>query len=312
MTATPLLRIGTRGSRLALVQTEQVRAALVAAHPVLAEPGAIAVETIVTTGDRVTDRALAEIGGKGLFAKEIQAALLAGDIDLAVHSMKDVETWLPDGLAITCLLARVDPRDALVADGVRSIDRLPRGAVVGTASLRRQAQLLARRPDLEIALFRGNVPTRLDKLRRGDVDATILALAGLARLHIADAPSTAIAVDEMVPAVGQGAVGIEHRADDDRVREFVAPLNDDQTSRRVAAERAMLGRLDGSCRTPIAGLADIDGATMRLTGLVARPDGSAVHRATRSGAADAPADLGAAVADELLAAAGRDFLADLA
>jgi len=311
MTTQPLLRIGTRASQLALVQTEHVRAALAAAHPEFAAPGAIAVEKISTTGDRVTDRALAEIGGKGLFAKEIEAALIDGRIDLAVHSMKDVETQLPDGLEITCMPARETPWDVLVAEGVKTVADLPAGAVVGTASLRRRAQLLARRPDLEIVLLRGNVPTRLEKLRRGEVAATILAAAGLHRLGIGDAPATVMSVDEMLPAVGQGAVGIEQRADDDRVRDLLHPLNDDDTFLRVGAERAMLAVLDGSCRTPIAGLAERDGATLHLTGLIARPDGSAVYRAAASGPDDAPAALGRAVADDLLTQAGPGFLADI-
>ena len=309
MATQPILRIGTRASQLALVQTDHVCAALRRAHPDLAAPGAIAVEKIQTTGDRVTDRALAEIGGKGLFAKEIEAALIDGRIDLAVHSMKDVETRLPEGLEITCMPAREAPWDMLVADGARSIAELPRGAVVGTASLRRRAQLLARRPDLEIVLLRGNVPTRLDKLRRGDVTATILAQAGLHRLGIHDAPATVIPAAEMLPAVGQGAVGIEHRAGDDRVRDLLRPLNHGDTFLRVTAERAMLATLDGSCRTPIAGLAERDGATLRLTGLIARPDGSAVYRAVAAGPADAPEALGRAVGEDLLAQAGPGFLA---
>ncbi|MCP4326889.1 MAG: hydroxymethylbilane synthase [Alphaproteobacteria bacterium] len=312
MTATPAIRIGTRGSQLALVQTEQVRAALAAAHPELAAEGAIEIEIIRTTGDRVTDRPLAEIGGKGLFAKEIEAALLDRRIDLAVHSMKDVETWLPDGLAITVMLPREDPRDALISKQARTIDDLPRGAVVGTASLRRRAQLLARRPDLDIVLIRGNVPTRLEKLERGDVDATILALAGLQRLGLADAPAAVLAPEEMLPAVGQGAIGIEHRVGDARIDDLVAVIGDAEALLRVTAERAMLAVLDGSCRTPIAGLAECDGDTLRLGGLIARPDGSAVYRAAASGPAGDPEGLGRDVADRLLAQSGADFLTGMA
>jgi hydroxymethylbilane synthase len=312
MTVTPPLRVGTRGSRLALIQTDAVRAALAAAHPDLAAPGAIEVETIRTTGDRVTDRPLAEIGGKGLFAKEIEAALLERRIDIAVHSMKDVETRLPDGLEITCMLPREDPRDALLASSARSIDELAQGAVVGTASVRRRAQLLARRPDLEITLLRGNVPTRIDKLERGEVDAAILAVAGLRRLGLADRPMAVLAPDEMLPSVGQGAIGIEHRADDARIRDLLRPINHDDTFWCVSAERAMLAGLDGSCRTPIAGLAERHGTTMYLKGLIARPDGGMVHKLNWSGPAEAPEALGQAVAEALLERAGSDFLADLA
>jgi len=309
MGTTPLLRLGTRGSRLALVQAETVRAALAAAHGALAAPDAIAIEVIRTTGDAVTDRPLAEIGGKGLFAKEIESALLDGRIDIAVHSMKDVETELPGGLEISCMLPRVDPRDALIARGVETIESLPMGAVIGTASLRRQAQLLARRPDLEIVLLRGNVPTRLEKVERGEVGATILAVAGLRRLGLDDQPMAVIAPSEMLPAVGQGAIGIEHRADDTRTRDLLQPINDDNTFLCVSAERAMLEGLDGSCRTPIAGLAEREDSMMHLTGLIARPDGSEIHSLTWSGPADAPDALGRAVAEALLRKAGPGFLA---
>ena len=312
MSARAPLRIGTRGSPLARYQAGAVRDALVAAHAHLAEPGALEITIIRTTGDAVRDRTLADIGGKGLFTKEIEQALLDGAVDMAVHSMKDVPTWLPDGLAIPCLLAREDPRDALVARGVASILALAQGAVVGTASVRRQAQLLSKRPDLEVVLFRGNVGTRLRKLRAGEVDATLLALAGLRRLALVD-EAGAVPLDpaEMLPAVGQGAIGVECRAGDDRVRELLAPLDHAPTATAIAAERALLAALDGSCRTPIAGLGELDGAGgLRLRALVARPDGSAVHTTERRGPASEAVALGADAGRELRVAAGPGFFDD--
>ena len=301
------LRIGTRGSPLALIQAETVRDRLAAAHPALADT--IAIEVIRTTGDKVRDRALSEIGGKGLFAKEIEEALLAGAIDLAVHSMKDMPTWLPDGLAIVCQLEREDPRDALIARDAGSIAELRRGAVVGSASLRRRAQLLMARPDLEVVPFRGNVDTRLKKLAAGEVDATLLAMAGLRRLGVVErAGAIPLEPDEMLPAVGQGVICIECRAGDDATRDLLAPLNHQATAAAVAAERAFLAGLDGSCRTPIAGLAEIDGAgTLDFRGLIARPDGSESHAAARSGPASDAAALGADAGAELKALAGPGF-----
>ena len=309
MSARAPLRIGTRGSPLARYQAGAVRDALVAAHAHLAEPGALEITIIRTTGDAVRDRTLADIGGKGLFTKEIEQALLDGAVDMAVHSMKDVPTWLPDGLAIPCLLAREDPRDALVAGGVASISALAQGAVVGTSSVRRQAQLLSKRPDLEVVLFRGNVGTRLRKFRAGEVDATLLALAGLRRLALVD-EAGAVPLDpaEMLPAVGQGAIGVECRAGDDRVRELLAPLDHAPTATAIAAERALLAALDGSCRTPIAGLGELDGAGgLRLRALVARPDGSAVHTTERRGPVSEAVALGADAGRELRVAAGPGF-----
>ena len=243
--------IGTRGSPLALVQAETVRDALAAAHPHIAEK--LAIEIIVTTGDRVRDRSLSEIGGKGMFTKEIEAALQGGAIHMAVHSMKDMPTWQPDGLAIVCQLPREDPRDALICARARAIDDLPRGAVIGSASLRRKSQLLMRRPDLDVVLIRGNVETRLAKLEAGEVDGTLLAMAGLNRLGMTGrANAAALTIDEMHPAVGQGSVCIECRDDDAATRALLAPLNHEPTTIAVAAERAYLAVLDGSCRTPAA------------------------------------------------------------
>lgn len=281
---TPPLRIGTRGSPLALAQAHQTRDRLMAAHPHLRAPGAIEIVVIKTTGDRILDRTLAEAGGKGLFTKEIEEALAAGAVDLAVHSMKDVPTWLPDGLAVTCLLPREDPRDAFFSRDGTGLDALPAGAVVGTASLRRQAQVLARRPDLRVVPLRGNVQTRLRKLTEGAVDATLLALAGLRRLGLADRATAVLEPEVMLPAVAQGAIGIETRIGDDRVNALLAPLNCARTALCVAAERALLAVLDGSCRTPIAALARLEAdGRLRLDGLVASPDGTRVHRTTRTG-----------------------------
>jgi hydroxymethylbilane synthase len=304
-----VLKIGTRGSPLALAQAELTRAALLAAHPALADPG-IEILPIRTTGDKVQDRTLADIGGKGLFTKEIEEALLDGRVDLAVHSMKDMPTFLPDGLTIGAMLEREDPRDALISPVAESIATLPRGAVVGTASLRRQAQVLLVRPDLVVQPLRGNVGTRLDKLARGEAAATLLALAGLKRLGKAGAATAILSIEEMLPAVAQGAIGIEIRIDDSRLRELVAAIDHAPTSIAVAAERAMLAVLDGSCRTPIAGYAAIADAQMRLRGLVALPDGSESHRAEDSGNAtlDDAVRLGRALGQRLKALAGPSFL----
>lgn len=288
-------RIGTRGSPLALIQTETVKRLLLTHDPALADR--LEVVIVKTTGDRIQDRPLAEVGGKGLFAKEIEDGLRAHTLDLAVHSVKDLETALPDGLMLAAMPARADPRDVLIAPGAYSIATLKDGAVVGTSSLRRQAQLLAQRPDLKVVMFRGNVETRLRKIAAGDADATLLARAGLDRLGRVQPNASTLSVEDMLPAAGQGAIGIECRSDDAEVRAVVAPLDDAATSAAVAAERAMLAALDGSCRTPIAGYATVANARLTLRGLVARADGTGLVRGERSGfAADAEAighDLGA-------------------
>jgi len=296
----PVLRIGTRGSPLALAQAEEVKTRLIAAHPDLARPDAIAIVIIKTTGDQVQDRPLAEIGGKGLFTKEIEEALLDGSIDLAVHSMKDVPTYLPDGLEISCLLPREDPRDVLIsASGVKLAD-LPQGTVVGTASLRRQAQLKALRPDLVIVPLRGNVGTRLAKIERGDAAATLLALAGLKRLGKAAVATEILSIDQMLPAAAQGAIGIEIRSNDRVTLDYLAPLHDAATETCVAAERACLARLEGSCRTPIAIYAELQGGELHLRALIATVDGALVLRDDRRGAATKAAEIGTAAADALL------------
>ena len=311
MNSKPLLRLGTRGSPLALAQAREVRRRLGEAHAELAAEDAVAIVVIKTTGDLIQDRALSEIGGKGLFTKEIEEALLAGEIDAAVHSMKDVPTWLPEGLTVEHLLPREDPRDAFFSPHGSDLADLPQGAVVGSASLRRQAQVLAARPDLKVVNFRGNVATRLRKLAEGEVDATLLAVAGLRRLGEADRITAALAPEVMLPAVGQGAVGLEIRVDDARTRAFLDAIACAQTTLRVGAERALLAALDGSCKTPIAGLAELsaDGGSLRLRGLVALPDGSVVHAAERSGPPGDGENLGRALGEELKARGGAEFFA---
>ena len=304
-----ILRIGTRGSPLALAQAYEIQRRLGEAHAELAPDGAVEVVVIKTTGDKVLDRALSEIGGKGLFTKEIDEAQLNGRVDIAVHSMKDVPTWLPEGLALPCMPEREDPRDVFISPRADSIDGLSPGSVVGSASLRRQAQILHRRPDLEVVVFRGNVQTRLAKLDAGEVDATLLALAGLNRMDMADTATKVIEPDEILPAVGQGAIGVSCRADDDRAQAFSAPLNHPDTVARVSAERAMLAVLDGSCRTPIAALAELEGDATTLRGLVARPDGSEVLETARSGPKSDAEAMGRDAGEELKGRAGPGFFA---
>lgn len=305
--AAPILRIGTRGSALALAQAHESARRLRDAHPDLAPEDAIEIVVIKTTGDRVLDRPLAEIGGKGLFTKEIEEALIDRRIDLAVHSMKDMPTWLPDGLEIAATLPREDPRDVLLGVGAAGLDGLKSGAVVGTASLRRQAQLLAARPDLKVVPFRGNVNTRLKKLAAGEVDATVLALAGLRRLGLEGHEAAALPVEIMLPAVAQGAIGLEARIDDAATNARLVALDHAPTHAAVRAERAMLAVLDGSCRTPIAGYARIAGDRLTLDGLIAAIDGSAVHRARREGAVADAETIGRAAGAALKAAGGPDF-----
>lgn len=297
-----VLRIGTRGSPLALAQARLVQAALAAADPAFGAPDAVETVVIRTTGDAVLDRPLAEIGGKGLFTKEIDEALLDGRIDLAVHSMKDVPTVLPDGIVIAAMPERADVRDVLLARGARRLAELPQGCVVGTASLRRAAQVRAVRPDLTVVPLRGNVQTRLGKLERGEVDATLLAAAGLARLGLGTAGGTPLEPDEMLPAVAQGAIGIACRAADTAVRAALAPLAHAPTLSCVTAERALLAALDGNCRTPIAALARLAPDGLALEGLLAAPDGSRVARVTRHGAEAEGERLGREAGRELLRA----------
>ncbi|MCE2510895.1 MAG: hydroxymethylbilane synthase [Alphaproteobacteria bacterium] len=306
------IRIGTRGSKLARVQAEEVINRLKAAHTALAGPEALAVQIIRTTGDQVLDRPLAELGGKGLFTKEIETALLAKEIDLAVHSMKDVPTWLPDGLVIAGCLPREDPRDAFISRRYGSFAGLPKGGVLATSSLRRQAQVLNRRSDLRIVPMRGNVGTRLRKLGEGEADAILLAVAGLKRLNLAGHITTALEPDEFLSAAGQGAIGVECRADDDVLRTLLEPIFDAKTDRCLAAERAALAALDGSCQTPIAVLAEIAGEdALFLRAMVALPDGSLRYDVERRGQVVDAETLGKDAGEELRSRAGPAFFAKL-
>ncbi|MGE0485138.1 MAG: hydroxymethylbilane synthase [Gammaproteobacteria bacterium] len=302
-----VLRIATRASALALWQSEHVAARLRAAHPGLD----VALVPITTEGDRILDRPLAAIGGKGLFIKELEVAMAEGRADLAVHSMKDVPAELPVGFALVAILEREDPRDMLVSAVAGGLDGLPRGARVGTSSLRRQSQLLARRPDLVIDSLRGNVPTRLKRLRDGEFVAIVLAAAGLRRLELVDEACTPLAVSDMLPAVGQGAIGIECRAGDAAVAELCAVLDDAASACRVRAERAMNARLGGSCHVPVAGHAVLHGAELTLDGLVAGVDGRDLIRQTATGPAAEAERIGRELADALLAAGADRILAQL-
>ena len=291
---------------MALQQTSLFRDRLAAIYPDLRETEAIEIVTIRTTGDRVQDRLLAEIGGKGLFAKEIEEGLITGNIDLAVHSLKDLETWLPDGLVIACVLPRDDPRDALLSPKSATLASLAEGARVGTASLRRQAQLLRYRQDLTIVPVRGNVNTRIRKLEAGEVDALVLALCGLGRLGKEDTATQILPREIMLPAVGQGALAIECRASDEALRRLLEPLHDPVSAACVGAERAMLAALDGSCRTPIAGLAQIADDRLTIEGLLLNADGSNENRGRREGDSRDAVVLGNELGRELRHQAGPD------
>ncbi len=298
------IRIATRKSALALWQAEYVKARLEAAHPDLT----VSLVPMVSRGDKLLDAPLAKIGGKGLFVKELETALLENEADIAVHSMKDVPMEFPAGLGLYCICEREDPRDAFVSNTYDSLDALPAGAVVGTSSLRRQAQLLARRPDLKIQFLRGNVNTRLAKLDAGEYDAIILAAAGLIRLGFGERIRSSIGVDESLPAGGQGAVGIECRSADSEVHQLLACLNDSATATRVTAERALNKRLNGGCQVPIACYAVLEGEQLWLRGLVGQPDGGLLLRAEgRAPAAEAEA-LGVRVAEDLLAQGAERIL----
>jgi hydroxymethylbilane synthase len=299
------LRIGSRGSPLALVQARDVQQRLAAAAGI--DAALIEITVIRTTGDVVQDRPLTEAGGKGLFTKEIEEALLAGKIDLAVHSSKDLPTVLPAGLALTGFLPREDPRDAFISRKAKTLQALAPGAVVGTASPRRQALVKRLRPDLSVVTLRGNVETRLRKLDAGAVDATLLAVAGLKRLGLSSAATAILDPDEFLPAVGQGAIGIETRADDAKVRALVALIDDADTATALTAERAFLAVLDGSCRTPIGGYATVSGRSLRLRGIIVKPDGSDAFEVLREGRRDDAAKLGADAGRELRARASADF-----
>lgn len=303
-TETAPLKIGTRGSPLALAQAHETRERLMAAFGLPA--GAFEISVIKTTGDRVQDRPLKDIGGKGLFTKEIEDSLLAGGIDIAVHSMKDMPVAQPAGLLLDCYLPREDVRDAFVSPTLSGLAKLAEGAVVGTSSLRRRAQLLNRRPDLRVVEFRGNVQTRLRKLAEGVAQATFLAMAGLNRLG-ADVPCTPIDVADMLPAVAQGAIGIERRTDDAAVAALLEAIHHGPTGQRLVAEREFLAALDGSCETPIAGLAELDGGSLWLRGEILRTDGSEALSDDMTGAVEDAAEMGRTLAAGLLARAGAGF-----
>ena len=302
--STDLIRIATRKSPLALWQAEHVAAALKAAHP------GIRVELLgmSTQGDKILDTPLAKIGGKGLFVKELEQGMLDGSADIAVHSMKDVPVELPEGLHLPVIMAREDPRDAFVSNDYASLDGLPQGARVGTSSLRRQCQLLARRPDLELLPLRGNVNTRLRKLDEGEYDAIILAAAGLIRLEFGERIRAFIEPEQSLPAIGQGAVGIECRADDERVNSLIAPLHDADTASRVLAERAMNNRLEGGCQVPIAGHAILEGDELWLRGLVGSVDGKVIVRGEIRGSRNQAEALGVTLAERLLADGAGEIL----
>lgn len=301
------VRIATRKSPLALWQAEFVAAELRQAHPGLT----VELVTMTTQGDKILDSPLAKIGGKGLFVKELENSLLDGRTDIAVHSMKDVPVELPEGLHLPIICVREDPRDAFVSGHYASLDALPHGARVGTSSLRRQCQLRQHRPDLLIHDLRGNVNSRLDKLDRGDFDAIILAAAGLLRLKFGQRITQTLETGVMLPAVGQGAVGIECRSDDTETLALLQPLNHRDTQIRVAAERAMNHRLEGGCQVPIAGHAELAGNRLTLRGLVGRPDGTALVRGEVSGVADQATHLGITLADDLLSRGAGEILRDI-
>lgn len=300
------IRIATRGSPLALAQAREVQQRLEAAHG----PGrhAFEIRAIKTTGDRIQDRPLSEAGGKGLFTKEIEEALLAGEADIAVHSMKDMPTQLPAGLTVACFLPREDVRDAFISRTAPRLGDLPQGAVVATSSLRRQAQVKYLRQDVTVVAMRGNVETRLRKLQEGAADATLLAMAGLKRLGLGDRVTAPMSTETMLPAVAQGAIGVETRTDDLAIARVLAPINHEPTALAVTAERAFLAKLEGSCRTPIAALAELDGSRLTFRGMILTPDGSRCFATRREGTPAEALRLAEDAAAELLAKAGPDFL----
>jgi hydroxymethylbilane synthase len=302
---TTAFKIGTRGSPLALAQALETRDRLRAAHGLPED--AFAIEVISTSGDRIQDRPLSEVGGKGLFTKEIEEALLSGRIDIAVHSSKDMATVLPEGLELSAFLPREDPRDAFIGKTAPSIAELPHGATVGSSSLRRQALILRMRPDLKVVMFRGNVQTRLRKLEDGIADGTILANAGLRRLGLEHVATHLMPLDMFPPAPGQGAICIESRIGDERAASLVAAIDHRPTGQALACERAFLAILDGSCRTPIAGHAVVEGENLSFTGLILPPDGRESHEVSASGRAGDAAAIGRAAGLEVRAKAGTRF-----
>jgi hydroxymethylbilane synthase len=302
----PWLKIGTRGSPLALAQAHETRRLLAQLHDASEEDFEIVV--IKTTGDMILDRPLSEVGGKGLFTRELDQAQLEGAIDIAVHSAKDLPTLLPEGLVVTGYLPREDVRDAFIGGAAKTLADLPRGARVGSASLRRQAMIRRLRPDLQVELLRGNVQTRLKKVESGEFGATLLALAGLKRLGLADKVTSILPLDQFPPACGQGAIGITTRRDDARIQANLAGILDAETGHALVAERAFLAVLDGSCRTPIAGHAVVTGDRLSFYGIVLRKDGSQVYDARIEGPVADAASLGETAARQILASAPADIL----
>jgi len=302
------LRIGTRGSPLALAQAYETRRRLIENFPELEEDGAIEICVMKTQGDMILDKSLMELGGKGLFTKELDTALLGDEVDICVHSMKDVPTWLPDGTVLPCNLPREDTNDAFItANGIKTIADLPDNSVIGTASLRRQAQLLSQNPTLKCVNFRGNVQTRLRKLDDGVVDATLLAIAGLKRMEMQDCATAVLEWDEMLPAVAQGAIGIQCRSDDERSLKYIDTLNCMDTHVCVNCERAFLEALDGNCKTPIAGQARIVDGKIVFRGLIAMPDGSLKYQTEATGEIADAVDIGRKAGEKLKAEAGDKF-----
>ncbi|MEO4001055.1 hydroxymethylbilane synthase [Mesorhizobium sp. CAU 1732] len=302
---TDVLRIGTRGSALALAQASETRALLMAAHDLPQE--AFEIVVISTSGDRIQDRPLSEAGGKGLFTKEIEEAMLDGRIDIAVHSSKDMPTKLPDGLELSAFLKREDVRDAFIGRASPHLEDLPHGAIVGSSSLRRQALIRRMRPDIDVVMFRGNVQTRLRKLDEGQVHGTLLANAGLRRLGLADVITQLLPADTFPPAPGQGAICIESRIGDARANAMLMPIRHGETERALACERAFLAALDGSCRTPIAGLARLEGDRLSFRGMIITPDGKQAHEIEADGRAEDAAMIGAKAGDRIRDKAGPAF-----
>lgn len=302
-----IIRIATRTSPLAMWQAEHVARLLKEAHPGLE----VEMVGMVTRGDIILDSPLSKIGGKGLFVKELEVGMLEGKADIAVHSMKDVPMEFPEGLHLPVIMEREDPRDAFVSNQYKNLEELPEGAIVGTSSLRRQAQVRAKFPHLKIKDLRGNVNTRLRKLDDGEYDAIILAAAGLIRLEFQDRITSFLSTEQSLPAMGQGAIGIECRENDERVESLLAVLSDEQTTYRIRAERAMNQRLNGGCQIPVAGFSELEGETLNMRGLIAYPDGSQTFYCEMSGSTDNPEALGIAMAEDLLAQGGDKVMASL-
>lgn len=305
---TASLKIGTRSSKLALAQANETKRRLQEAHGLSDE--AIEIVPMSTAGDRIQDRSLSEIGGKGLFTEEIEAALTDGRIDIAVHSTKDIPTILPDGLHLSVFLEREDPRDAFIGRAARRFIDLPYGATVGSSSLRRQALIRRLRPDINVVIFRGNVQTRLNKLEQGEVDGTFLACAGLKRLNMEHVITDLLDPEAFPPAPGQGAIAIESRIGDKKIDDLLKPLAHRDTQIALACERAFLGSLDGSCRTPIAGLATVKEGQVYFSGMILTPDGKTAHRIFGEGHVNDAAAIGHDAAERVRAIAGPDFFKD--